>query len=165
MATAFSNALRVRIERAVTSPRMSAKSALTLARTSANLTGLISFCSVTAAGEQVIGTHMPSASMTVAIVHAVNIAEHVPEPGSEWHSSLYSSSSSIKPAPYAPMPSITEPGSSCLPLERPLSVAHLPGSAGPPKSVSPTMSSRASGISAAGTDLSHPARQIIASAA
>ena len=70
MATAFSNALRVRIERAVTSPRMSAKSALTLARTSANFTGLISFFSVTAAGEQVIGTHMPSASMTVAIVHA-----------------------------------------------------------------------------------------------
>ena len=75
---------------------------------------------------------MPSASTAVLIVFAVNIAEHVPVPGSACLYTLSYCCSSISPVPYAPIASITSFGSSPAPPCALTQPPHCPGSAVPP---------------------------------
>mmetsp|Transcript_29397 Transcript_29397/g.75232 ORF Transcript_29397/g.75232 Transcript_29397/m.75232 type:complete len:220 (+) Transcript_29397:1048-1707(+) len=127
------------------------------------------FCSVvlfsgsTAVCDAEPGSAMPKASTALAMVQAVNIAEHVPDPGRATHSIRCSSSMSISRSPYAPMASMTVPGSdrSTVPSGR----GTCPGRAAPPNRLSPMQLSRGNTMVDAGTDLSHPARVIMASAA
>ena len=116
--TAFSSALRVTMSRAVMPILSSRNRAAAVSRQSSNFCGpfsaqtqaarrgaqaltwsVMAFSRVTAGCAAVPGSAMPSASTALAMVQAVNMAEQVPEPGSEWHSILYSSSTSITPVP------------------------------------------------------------------
>ena len=80
--TAFSNASRVRMSRLRRPARIIANVSATASRQSARFASVTRLSRPTAGRELVPGGPIPSASTAADIVFAVNMAEHVPVPGS-----------------------------------------------------------------------------------
>ncbi len=98
-ATAFSRAFRVTMSAGRMSWRTRVMTSSPARRAAASLAGSSAGIPLSPAGDR------PRNSSTVAIVLAVNWPPQAPAPGQAAASSSYSSSSVIRPALYAPMPS------------------------------------------------------------
>ena len=103
------------------------------------------------------GKAIPRTSQIEFILFAVKRPEQEPHPGQAYRSNVYSSSSSMSPALYAPTPSNTVMRSATRPSGR------RPAAIGPPETKMVGMFSRMAAISIPGVILSQLGMQIMAS--